>query len=76
MCRLRNKTKTELLWELFRDPEMIGKRISMEEVMDVTKIPTRNSLTTYFTYFRKSPHVKEKNRLDIRTEGENCYRAK
>lgn len=69
MKKLRRETKTEKLFELFKEE---GTSIPLEEVLERTGIPSKNGLTTYFVYFRKSPYVRDESRLNIKVVDGNC----
>ena len=73
MKSLRRLTKSDILLNLF--PE-IGVKIAVDKVCEITGIKNYNSLKAFFSYIRKSDHVNEDSRIDVRIQNGDCIRVK
>jgi hypothetical protein len=72
MGMLGNQTKSGMLLTLF---DKVGTRMALDEVCELTGIKGYNSLKAFLSYIRKSEHVAEKNRIDIRIKSGFCTRV-
>ena len=72
MKTIRKATKLDILFNLFDE---VGKRIKVGVVCDITGIPNYNTLKADLSYIRKSKHVPEENRIDIRIQDDECIRV-
>lgn len=73
MKTLRKQTKADILLNMF---EKVGDKASVEEVLEKTGMPNYNTLKAFCSYIRKSKHVAEENRIDIRIDSGTCVRVK
>lgn len=72
MKTLRKATKSDILLNLFDE---IGTKISVEKVCEITGIKNYGSLKAFCSYIRKSKHVDEDSRVDIRIQNGDCIRV-
>jgi len=73
MKSLRRMTKSDILLNLFPN---IGDKIAVEKVCGITGIKNYNSLKAFLSYIRKSGHVNEDSRIDVRIQNGDCIRVK
>lgn len=71
MKQLRRQTKSDILLNMFQE---IGISIKTEDVLEITGIRSYGSLRSFLTYIRKSKHVADENRINIRIEDGFCVR--
>jgi cell division septal protein FtsQ len=72
MKRLSKPTKCDMLLNIF---DSIGKKMKAEKVCQVTGIKSYNSLKALLSYIRKSKHVPNENRIDVRIQDGTCVRV-
>ena len=73
MKSLRRMTKADVLLNMFDD---VGVEIGVDEVCETTGIKNYNTLKGFFSYIRKSKHVDDESRIDVRVKDGMCRRVK
>ena len=73
MKTLRRATKYDILINLF---EEIGSQMTVSEICEITGIKSYNTLKAAFSYIRRSKHVPDESRIDVRIQGDICIRVK
>jgi hypothetical protein len=71
MKSLRRQTKSDILLNLFDE---IGTKIPVESVCEITGIKNYDSLKAFLSYIRKSKHVCDESRIDVRIKDGDCIR--
>lgn len=72
MKQLRKPTKYDILINIFDE---IGSQMPVDEVCAVTGIKSYNTLKAAFSYIRRSKHVPDENRIDVKILDGICIRA-
>ena len=72
MKTIRKATKLDILFNLFDE---IGHKEKVSNVCDITGIPNYNTLKADFSYLRKSKHIPDENRIDVRIQDDICIRV-
>jgi len=72
MKSIRKSTKLDILFNLFDE---IGKKMSVKDTCSITGIPNYNTLKADLSYLRRSKHIPDENRVDIRIMDDMCIRV-
>lgn len=72
MRYLKKPGKMDLLLNLFYE---VGIKYKESEVLEIAGIKSGNALRVACTYLRKSKHVPDENRIDIRIGDGYCTRV-